>query len=134
MRRAVDHLLLAELDGLPVGSALAMLQSDGIALVWPPVVSCGATNPVIVEDLLMTELCGRMDDASIRLGQCLLAPDDEIERTTLERHGFHRATDGRRFRRWDRRAGLPAARHGARSPPEMARFSTFRCFAVFRTR
>ncbi|MDB5347427.1 MAG: acetyltransferase [Schlesneria sp.] len=88
-----DHLLLAESDGLPVGSALAMLQSDGVALVWPPVVSCGATNPVVVEDLLMSEICSRIDAASARLGQCLLAPDDDIEAATLGRHGFERATD-----------------------------------------
>lgn len=103
-----DHLVLAESDGLPVGSALAMLQSDGIALVWPPVVSCGAQNPVIVEDLLMNELCARMDSASIRLGQCLLAPDDEIERETLQRHGFHRATDMFFMARGISEAGLPA--------------------------
>lgn len=88
-----DNLLLAESDGMPVGCALAMLQSDGVALVWPPVVSCGATNPVVVEDLLMTELCARIDGGAARLGQCLLAPDDDIEAATLTRHGFARATD-----------------------------------------
>lgn len=89
----LDHLLLAESDGLPVGSALVMLQSDGIALVWPPVVSCGAADPTEVEDLLMREVCQRADAASAKLGQCLLSPGDEAEAAILSRHGFECATD-----------------------------------------
>lgn len=89
----LENLLLAHSDGLPVGAALVMLQSDGIALVWPPVVSCGATDSRQVEDLLMQEICQRMDAESARLGQCLLAPDDDAETAVLARHGFERATD-----------------------------------------
>lgn len=89
----LDHLLVAESDGLPVGAALVMIQADGIALVWPPVVSCGATDVSSVEDLLMQEICHRMDSASARLGQSLLAPDDEAVAALLARHGFERAAD-----------------------------------------
>ena len=89
----LENLLLAETDGLPVGAALVMLQSDGIALVWPPVVSCGATDSDAVEDLLMQGVCHRIDTASAKLGQCLLAPDDDAEVAVLTRHGFERATD-----------------------------------------
>ena len=89
----LKHLLLAEMDGMAVGSALVMLQSDGIALVWPPVVSCGATDSTAVEDLLMQEICREIDDGPARLSQCLLAPDDDAETEILGRHGFERATD-----------------------------------------
>ena len=89
----LQHLLLAEADGLPVGAALVMLQSDGIALVWPPVISCGAADAVHVQDLLMRQICARIDAATARLGQCLLAPDDAGDAAVLGRHGFERATD-----------------------------------------
>lgn len=89
----LKHLLLAEMDGMAVGSALVMQQSDGIALVWPPVVSCGATDSTAVEDLLMQEICREIDDGPARLSQCLLAPDDDAEAEILGRHGFERATD-----------------------------------------
>jgi len=117
----LDHLLLAEADGLPVGSALVMLQSDGIALVWPPVVSCGATDPVEVEDLLMQEVCQRVDAASARLGQCLLSPDDEAEAAILRRHGFEIATDmfflARAITDADRSPPSPASAPAAESGP-----------------
>ena len=87
------HLLLAETDGLVVGAALVMLQSDGIALVWPPVISCGATDDTVVADLLMREVCRRIDAVAARLGQCLLSPDDVADAAVLARHGFERATD-----------------------------------------
>jgi len=89
----LKHLLLAETDGLPVGAALVMLQTDGIALVWPPALSCGVTDVTAVEDLLMQQICQRIDAASARLGQCLLAPEDDAEAAVLGRHGFERATD-----------------------------------------
>jgi len=89
----LDHLLLAKAGELSVGAALVMLQSDGVALVWPPVISCGATDVTAVEDRLMEALCARIDDSAARLAQCLLAPDDEVEAAILGRHGFDRATD-----------------------------------------
>lgn len=89
----LDHLLLAEIDGVPVGAALVMFQSDGVALVWPPVVSCGAVDEQAVEDLLMDEVCRRIDSAESRLGQCLLAPDHHVEKELLGRHGFEQAAD-----------------------------------------
>jgi ribosomal protein S18 acetylase RimI-like enzyme len=75
------------------GSALVMMQSDGIALVWPPVISDGTEVPSVIEDLLMRELCRRIDAGSIRLAQCLLSPDDDVESAVLTRHGFDRAAD-----------------------------------------
>ena len=89
-RLDLDGLLLATADELPVGAALLMLQPDGIALVWPPVVSCGAVDEVAVEDALMVEVCRRIDAG---LGQSLLSPDDVKEAELLARHGFAHAAD-----------------------------------------
>lgn len=90
----LNHLLLAESGGQAVGSALVMLQSDGIALIWPPVISCGAEDPRVVEDGLMEELCRVVDvTPGIRLCQCLLSPSDEVEAEILKRHGFEWVTD-----------------------------------------
>jgi len=92
-RLNLDGLLLATVDELPVGAALVMLQPDGVALVWPPVVSCGAIDEVVVEDVLMTEVCRRIDATDARLGQSLLTPDDVVEAELLSRHGFTHAAD-----------------------------------------
>jgi ribosomal protein S18 acetylase RimI-like enzyme len=80
-------------DPLPVGAALVMFQSDGVALVWPPVVSCGAADETAVEDALMTELCRRIDVGQARLAQALLSPDDVVEARLLTRHGFRHGAD-----------------------------------------
>lgn len=87
---AVGELPSAE---LPVGAALVMFQSDGIALVWPPVVSCGAADEIAVEDALMTELCRRIDATDAKLAQSLLTPDDVVESKLLARHGFTHGAD-----------------------------------------
>jgi len=92
-RLDLSGLLLATADGMPVGAALVMFQSDGVALVWPPVVSCGAVDEAAVEDALMDEVCRRMDASDARLGQSLLTPDDLVEAELLNRHGFEHATD-----------------------------------------
>ena len=92
-RLNLKGLLLATVDEMPVGAALVMLQPDGIALVWPPVVSCGAVDEVAVEDALMLEVCRQIDATDARLGQSLLTPDDVVEAGLLARHGFIHAAD-----------------------------------------
>jgi mycothiol synthase len=89
----LDGLLLATADELRVGAALVMLQPDGIALVWPPVVSCGAVDEAAVEDALMDEVCRRIDATHARLAQSLLTPEDVVEAELLARHGFTHAAD-----------------------------------------
>lgn len=89
----LDGLLLATVGELPVGAALVMLQPDAIALVWPPVLTCGAMDEVRIEDALMLEVCRRIDAAEARLGQSLLMPDDVVEGKLLARHGFSYAAD-----------------------------------------
>src|SRR5262245_35989754 len=50
-------LLIAKEDALPVGAALSYQQPDGISLVWPPVITCQASNISGVEDALMAQVC-----------------------------------------------------------------------------
>ena len=89
----LDGLLLAEEGEQPVGAALMMKQKDGIALVWPPVVSCQATDTENVEQTLLARLCERIDESGSTLAQCLLPSDDVIETRLLEGHGFVHAAD-----------------------------------------
>ncbi len=89
----LDGLLLAKVGDLPVGAALVMPQPDRVALVWPPVVSCGATDETAVENGLMREICRLIDDVGARFGQCLLSPDDAVEAELLKRHGFDHAAN-----------------------------------------
>jgi len=92
-RLSLEHLFLAERDGQPVGAALIMIQQDGVALVWPPVVHCGAADPTEVEDQLMRHICSHADAAGARLSQSLLALDDEVESAILRRAGFDKAAE-----------------------------------------
>lgn len=92
-RLDLSGLLLAESDGLPVGATLVMRQADGVTLVWPPVISCGAEDATAVEDALLYEGCRRMDATESKFGQALLTPDDVVDAQVLERHGFVHATD-----------------------------------------
>ena len=89
----LDMLLLAEAGDMPIGAALMMPQADGVALVWPPVISCQADDVESVERGLMQRLCQEMDEIGTKFAQCLLAPDDTVESTLLERYGFEHATD-----------------------------------------
>jgi GNAT superfamily N-acetyltransferase len=89
----LDGLLLAEEGELPVGAALMMPQADGVALVWPPVISCQSRNVETTEQALMKRLCEQLDLSGSKLAQCLLAPDDAIETALLQKHNFHHAAD-----------------------------------------
>jgi ribosomal protein S18 acetylase RimI-like enzyme len=87
-------------------------KADGVALVWPPVISCQADDVESVERGLMQRLCQEMDDIGTKFAQCLLAPDDAVESTLLERYGFEHATDmfflARSLTASDREMGLIA--------------------------
>ena len=89
----LDGLLLAEEGELPVGAALMMSQADGVALVWPPIISCRAQDTDKTETALMTRLCELIDQAGSRLAQCLLSPDDAFEIGLLTKHDFQHAAD-----------------------------------------
>ena len=92
-RLNLDGLLLATENDQPVGAALTMHQSDGVTLVWPPVITCQTTDVTAVEDGLMIRLCDEIDQAGSQLAQVLMAPDDVAEIELLGRHGFEHAAD-----------------------------------------
>lgn len=81
-------LFLAEEGPTPVGATLMMKQPDGITFVWPPVVTCQASDPDAVENALLRRLCEEIDQSGSKLTQALLSPDDLTETELLTRHGF----------------------------------------------
>ena len=89
----LDGLLLAEDGQQPVGAALMMNQADGVALVWPPVITCQTTDVAATEHALMSRLCEEIDRVGAKLSQCLLTPDDVTETELLQGHGFIHAAD-----------------------------------------
>ena len=89
----LDGLLLATEDDRSVGAALTMHQRDGVTLVWPPVLTCQTTDAKAVEDALMRRICDDVDQASSKLAQALLDPDDVVEMQLLQRHGFEHLAD-----------------------------------------
>lgn len=92
-RLNLDRLILAEENGLPVGVTLMMRQADGVSLVWPPVLSCQASDVTRIEDSLMSRICVEIDRADSKLAQALLSPDDDQEMELLQRHGFDHMAD-----------------------------------------
>ncbi len=80
-------------NGELVGVSLTMDQPDGVTLVWPPVVTTAAANPVAVESALMSELTARLDQSTARLAQILLDPTEITDRSAYEAHGFTTITD-----------------------------------------
>lgn len=80
-------------DDEPVGTSLTMDQPDGVTLVWPPVVTTNAADPVAVEAALMRELTSRIDQSPARLSQILLDPTEITDRSVYEAHGFTTVAD-----------------------------------------
>ena len=89
----LDCLLLAEENDKPVGVTLGMHQSDGVTLVWPPVLTCQALDATAVEEGLMLRLCDEIDRAGSKFAQALLDPDDVTETELLKRHAFEHLAD-----------------------------------------
>jgi ribosomal protein S18 acetylase RimI-like enzyme len=89
----LDGLRWALQRGQPVGAALAMEQPDGITLVWPPIITCGADDAIAVEDALLTELTREMDRSSAKLGQILFDPAEIDDLGPYVAHGFCHETD-----------------------------------------
>lgn len=86
-------LILAMENEAAAGAALMMKQADGIALVWPPVISDQSTDPVRVEQALMTRLCAEIEKSGAKLAQCLINPNDLSEGELLRGYGFVHSTD-----------------------------------------
>ena len=92
-RLNLDGLVLAEENQSPIGAALLMHQLDGITLVWPPVITCQATDPAETESALMKWMCDRIDQHGSKLAQVLLDPENQSERELLQRFRFDEAAD-----------------------------------------
>lgn len=109
------HLLLAKLDGQPVGAQLTIVRSDGVGMVWPPVVNLTSHDQAVrltrdeIEDKLLNEARRRLDGERAWIGQALLEPSSSRDQATLQRNGFTRLTELQFFER-------PVA-NPVRSPP-----------------
>ncbi|MCH8830898.1 MAG: GNAT family N-acetyltransferase [Planctomycetes bacterium] len=106
---SLEGLLIAWHDGLPAGAILLAMQSDGCGFVWPPVVS-STVEPRLVEqiaDLLLEEVCRRLDADDAWLGQSIIDPSDTQGGDRLQRHEFRFLADLDYLRR-PLREGLPA--------------------------
>ena len=79
----LDGLLIAEEGDQPVG----------VALVWPPVMTCQAADVAGAQQALMVRLCEEIEGVGAKLSQCLLTPDDIAETELLQGHGFSHAAD-----------------------------------------
>lgn len=80
-------------NDVPVGVSLTMEQPDGITLVWPPVVTTAASDPIAVEAALMSEVTARLDASPARLAQILLDPNEITDASVYHAHGFTTVTD-----------------------------------------
>ena len=100
-----QHLLLAEIDGQPVGAQLTILRDNDVGMVWPPVVDdtrlerIGGPVSEVIEDALLTEAARQLDAAGAWIGQSLLEPNQLRDQVALQRNGFAKLTELRFFER-----------------------------------
>lgn len=99
------HLLLAEIDGQPVGAQLTILRDNDVGMVWPPVIDDMLLQRMhgpageVIEDALLTEAARQLDAAGAWIGQSLLEPSQSRDQAALQRNGFARLTELRFFER-----------------------------------
>ena len=99
------HLLLAEIDGQPVGAQLTIIRDNDVGMVWPPVVDDARLKQFdgpagdVIEDALLTEAARQLDAVGAWIGQSLLEPNQPRDQLALERNGFARLTELRFFER-----------------------------------
>ena len=89
----LNGLVLAMQGEVPMGAALMMKQPDGIALVWPPVISDQSPDEAAVEQALMTRLCEEVESTGAKLAQCLINPENASETELLRKYGFVHSAD-----------------------------------------
>lgn len=92
-RLSLDGLRWALESDQPVGAALFMEQPDGICLVWPPIVTCGAADPEAVERALLECLTKDIDAGASRLAQILFDPREIADESAYVAAGFRHSTD-----------------------------------------
>ncbi len=99
------HLLLAEIDGQPIGAQLTIVRDNDVGIVWPPVVDDARLNQLdspaseVIEDALLAEAARQLDAAGAWIGQSLLEPNQSHDQAALQRNGFTRLTELRFFER-----------------------------------
>lgn len=102
----LSRLLLAELNGKPVGALLLRMQPSEVAFVWAPIVSGDATNIVsspsskqvavnseVIEDALLQAAAQNIEESNAWIGQSLLELPQSRERAAFSRNGFSHLTD-----------------------------------------
>lgn len=92
-RLNLDDLLLAESNGLPIGASLMIHQSDGITLIWPPVMADHAADRSSLESAMMEWMCDRIDQHGSKLAQALIDPENHSAQQLLQRFHFDEAAD-----------------------------------------
>lgn len=92
---SLDGLLIARAAESMTGVVLCVLQPDGCAFVWPPVVSpeIDADSSETVADELLQAVGRLLDERQAWLGQSLLDPDNERDARRLQRNGFEFLAD-----------------------------------------
>ncbi len=71
-----------------VGVSLTLAQPDGISLVWPPEVRQDDPEAGAIRERLLSEMCQRLDQEQVRLGQVLLDAWDDVTPAWLRPAGF----------------------------------------------
>jgi len=95
----LDGLYLAEDDSKPVGVGLCILQADGTAYAWPPVVVTQLRRHSTperqseVEDAIVQAMTACLQQKQAWLSQVLLNCDDVPTRQIFLRNGYQHFTD-----------------------------------------
>ncbi len=88
---SLDGLLLARRKDRPVGVMFTILQTEGIASLWPPEVAQGENADVA--DALMQTGIERLSEAGVSIMQAIVECDEFSGRQILTRNGLPYLTD-----------------------------------------
>lgn len=96
---SLDGLLKVEDDASRVVAVgFYTVQGDRTAYLWPPHL-CEGPLQQAAGDALLQHISRCIDAAGARMGQCLLEPQDQIQREALSRNGFAHLADLRFLQR-----------------------------------
>jgi len=86
-----EGVRVARRAGKIIGAQLTLLQADGTAFVWSPVVLPGESPDVA--DALLRSTRDWLDESGARIGQCILDPEARKEQERFTRNGFPHLAD-----------------------------------------
>jgi len=90
---SLEGLLKVEGDAAAIKAAgFYTVQLDGTAYLWPPFLS-DDDEQYEAGDVLLQEMCRKIDDAGALLAQCLVEPDHVRQQRALSRNGFEHLAD-----------------------------------------